>query len=96
MSETNDCFYSEWVDGKTMSRFTRTQGEQKMGNVPEEKSEQYQEGERALGNRNGECRGIREFKSHEVRLSKYTPPPFLYTTAFRSMCCSSRGPEHGS
>lgn len=53
MSETNDCFYSEWVDGKTMSRLTRTQGEQKMGNVPEERSEQYQEGERALGNRNG-------------------------------------------
>lgn len=40
MSETNDCFYSEWVDGKTVSCFTRTQGEQEMGNALEERLEQ--------------------------------------------------------
>lgn len=51
-----------------------------MGNALEEKrSEQYQEGEWALGNKNRcpDSEGTREFKNYVVRLSKYTPPLFL-------------------
>lgn len=52
LKPTTASIQSGWME-KTVSRFTRTQGDQKMGNAPEERSEQYQEGGRALGNKNG-------------------------------------------